>query len=139
MASYVLYLELDVPRTLRVGALGDVVFEKGGYLYVGSAKRNRDARIRRHLARTKKVRWHVDYLTVLGDVAIEQVWIADGVEECAAVQALLSVDGVSPAVRGFGSGDCRRRPAHLLRVSCGRALPCRVLDRLGYVAWKDKH
>ena len=77
-----LYIVLTwVPRrqTLAIGSLGDVVFERGWYAYVGSAKRAREARVARHLARDKpsatacgptsgapqgrrSLRWHADHL-----------------------------------------------------------------------------
>ena len=60
-----LYIVLTrVPRrtALAVGALGTVTLERGWYAYVGSAARARDARVARHLAREKPLRWHADYL-----------------------------------------------------------------------------
>ena len=57
-----LYVVLTyVPRrtSVPVGALGNVVFERGWYAYVGSATRARRARVARHLATGKIGRAHV--------------------------------------------------------------------------------
>ncbi len=50
-------------RVVPVGALGNVEFTPGWYVYVGSALRGLDARIRRHRRkRRKRKHWHIDYL-----------------------------------------------------------------------------
>ena len=59
---YILILRLDEDRTLNVGGLGRIFFPKGHYLYVGSAKKNLEARMERHKRRRKTFFWHIDYL-----------------------------------------------------------------------------
>jgi sugar fermentation stimulation protein A len=56
--SYVLILELERARKIRVGKLGKVSFRRGFYLYVGSAMANLSKRMERHrhLAGTCPVR-----------------------------------------------------------------------------------
>ncbi len=49
-------------QDLDVGALGTLHFERGYYVYIGSAQRNLQKRVERHLRREKKLRWHIDYL-----------------------------------------------------------------------------
>lgn len=99
-----LYIVLThVPRRTRlaVGSLGVVILERGWYVYVGSAVRGREARVARHLAREKSLRWHVDYLTTA--FAPERAWLVDGAAgECALAGA--------PA-RGSVRSFARRRPA----------------------------
>ena len=48
--------------TVTVGRLGRFRFPPGVYVYTGSARRNLEARSRRHLSRTKNLHWHSDYL-----------------------------------------------------------------------------
>ncbi|MGB9667510.1 MAG: DNA/RNA nuclease SfsA [Thermosulfidibacteraceae bacterium] len=60
---YLLVIELDRPKVIKVGALGELPFEKGFYVYVGSAFSGLKGRIGRHKNRNKKLRWHIDYLT----------------------------------------------------------------------------
>ncbi len=88
----------------------------GGYLYCGSAKGPGGirARVGRHLKARKALRWHVDRLTVAGD--IRGVIVAPGGDECDLFARLRALPGCRVPVPGFGSSDCRRCPAHLLRI-----------------------
>ena len=63
-ATYLLQIEAGRNFKTRVGKLGSLYFKKGYYLYVGSAKRGLEARIKRHLRKDKKIFWHIDYLKV---------------------------------------------------------------------------
>lgn len=65
--TYILVVRLDSPRDLRVGALGDIRFDAGTYIYAGSAMGGLDQRLSRHLSREKTIRWHIDYLTTACD------------------------------------------------------------------------
>ena len=60
--TYQLFIELKNETTLMVGKLGEFYFPAGLYIYTGSAKKNFEARIQRHLSQDKKLRWHIDYL-----------------------------------------------------------------------------
>ena len=60
--SYILLLDLDNNLEIPVGKLGNISFQKGHYVYVGSALNGLDARIKRHLRKHKKIHWHIDYL-----------------------------------------------------------------------------
>ena len=104
-----LYVVLTyVPRqmTVPVGALGNVVFERGWYAYVGSAARARRARVARHLATGKPLRWHADHL--FATFPARRAWLVDGAEgECALAGALAALPGAARRPRRFGAGDCR--------------------------------
>jgi Uri superfamily endonuclease len=104
-----------VPRrtTLRIGSLGAVTFARGWYAYVGSAARAREARVARHLAREKPLRWHADYLFTA--VPARCAWLVDGASgECALAGALADLPGAKRLPRRFGAGDCRCA-GHLVR------------------------
>ena len=60
--TYILFLELPEPGWIGVGSLGDVYFRDGVYVYVGRARANPEARIRRHILGLGKRRWHIDSL-----------------------------------------------------------------------------
>ncbi len=113
-----LYIVLTrVPRrsTLQVGSLGAVTLERGWYAYVGSAARAREARIARHLAREKPLRWHADYLFTAFPAG--RAWLVDGAAgECALAEALAALPGAERRSRRFGAGDCRC-PGHLVRFA----------------------
>ena len=104
-----LYVVLTyVPRrtTVPVGALGSVAFERGWYAYVGSAARARRARLARHLAPFKPLRWHADYL--FAAFPARRAWLVDGAAgECELAGALAALPGAARRPRRFGAGDCR--------------------------------
>jgi len=108
------------PVVVRVGRLGTVRFEAGYYVYTGSARRAAGARIRRHLGHRKTRRWHIDYLLEAAGVRVLAVrlwrWRPGG--ECERNMRLVRRGLGTPAVRGFGNGDCRYGcPAHLVRLT----------------------
>lgn len=110
MASYILLLELEKPAVIEVGALGRQNFPAGYYAYVGSAKRNADSRLMRHLRPSKKKKWHVDYLREKAEV--RRIHLS-GADECALSESLAEMQGYEIAAPGFGSSDCARCESHL--------------------------
>jgi Uri superfamily endonuclease len=114
---YQLWIELVRPISIRIGRLGRFRFPPGWYVYTGSAKRNLPARVARHCQRSKKLRWHIDYLLANRHAHIRQVltrpWRPGG--ECRWHRATALAPGATIPVPGFGSSDCRC-PAHLVRI-----------------------
>ncbi|WP_049982554.1 DUF123 domain-containing protein [Halorubrum sp. BV1] len=105
--TYTLLVELSIPTTIEVGALGEHRLSAGTYAYTGSALgAGGFARVDRH-RRTARgehdVRhWHVDYLLGRDEARIDRVVRSVGVDaECAIAERL-------PAgpVDGFGASDC---------------------------------
>lgn len=62
MKTYQLFIHLEKDILIQIGKLGKFNFPAGDYVYTGSAKKNIEARIKRHLSKNKKLRWHIDYL-----------------------------------------------------------------------------
>ncbi|AAU91348.1 conserved hypothetical protein [Methylococcus capsulatus str. Bath] len=109
---YQLDILLTAEARITVGRLGEFLFPAGRYVYTGSARRKLDARIRRHLSRNKKLRWHIDYLLMVGAAEVVGVRLfEDG--ECAVNQA---TEGIVVAP-GFGASDCRRGCGSHLKFS----------------------
>ena len=108
--TYQLLIRVDRPCRVRVGRLGAFVFPAGRYVYTGSAKRALEARVARHLARTKRLHWHIDYLLAAPGVTVESVRRSRR-SECAVNQAA----GGSVPAPGFGASDCRARCGSHLR------------------------
>lgn len=110
--TYQLLIEVAGPVRVRIGHLGTFEFPAGIYLYTGSALRNFEARVRRHLARAKKMHWHIDYLLAAPGVRVLEVRRhADG--ECRVNQRV----GGEITVAGFGASDCRAGcRSHLKRL-----------------------
>lgn len=105
VGTYITYqLRIAVGRELRlrVGRLGLCRFPAGYYVYTGSARRNLEARIARHLRPVKRLHWHIDYLLSSPGVELQGVRRLRE-EEC----------GVNRHTRGslpvprFGASDCR--------------------------------
>lgn len=110
--SYLLLLRLRKARKVNVGRLGTVSFQRGHYVYVGSAMRNLSVRIARHMGRRKKLHWHIDYLRQEADEVIPLPIRSSRREECEIAAALSSI--LQPGPSGFGSSDCDC-PTHLFR------------------------
>ena len=103
MKTYQLHFVIKKKTVLQIGKLGKFSFPAGNYVYTGSAKKNIDARIKRHLLKTKKLRWHIDYLLTDPQAEITHVTFSQK-DECALNQ---STHG-NVAVKGFGSSDCKQ-------------------------------
>ncbi len=116
---YVLWLEVRRDIVVRVGALGPRRFTAGWYAYTGSARANLGPRVRRHLAKTKPLRWHVDHLTAHPAVRVAAVltWSVSRGSECALNRLVAArIQGTAPVSR-FGASDCREGcEAHLWRA-----------------------
>ena len=73
-----LFLRLPEPGWIWVGSLGDVYFRDGIYIYVGRARKNPEARIRRHILGPSNKRWHIDSLREhaepLGVIVMPGAW-----------------------------------------------------------------
>jgi len=125
---YHLVIRLRQAVELNIGRLGRFRFPAGWYVYTGSARSGLDARISRHLARHKRLHWHVDYLLAAPGVRIAEIRKFDGyAEECQLNQAVGRLPGARALVKGFGSSDCRAGcPAHLYYFSTRPALPGRT-------------
>lgn len=99
---YQLFIEVARDVDVTIGRLGRFRFAAGRYVYTGSARRNLEARIARHLSAHKTLRWHIDYLLAAPGVRVTNVRRSRRAE-CALNR---SVRGSVP-VPGFGASDCR--------------------------------
>jgi sugar fermentation stimulation protein A len=118
--SYLIVLELAEKIKTEVGSLGCVSFEKGWYVYAGSAMKNLSSRISRHLRKThKKKHWHIDYLTPHAQSIKGFPIMSYRNLECDLAGDLISIGG--KPVPLFGSSDCKAKgkskkacPSHLV-------------------------
>jgi Uri superfamily endonuclease len=101
---YALILELSSDERIHVGKLGEISFRKGYYAYIGSAQRNIEPRIERHLRLKKKLHWHIDHLT--SHAKVLEVYGIEGDKrmECNIAHRLKKH---LESVEGFGCSDCR--------------------------------
>ena len=108
--SYALFFKLSAPLAVRAGRLGEVRLPAGWLIYTGSAlgPGGLHARLRRHLAPTKRIHWHIDALSAR---VRPDFWLAlaDAKRrECEWAQRLAAHPAASIPVPGFGSSDCKR-------------------------------
>ena len=119
--TYTLLLACKRPFNLRIGKLGLTKVEKGYYLYTGSALGtgavSLEQRIARHRRRDKRVKWHVDYLTVHREITVVNVICTEINErlECQINQQIMSNLNGEPIIRRAGASDCKCS-GHLLSV-----------------------
>ncbi len=110
--TYQLLIEVTGLVRVRVGQLGTFDFPAGRYVYTGSALRNFEARVNRHLSPGKKLHWHIDYLLAAPGVHVREV-LRFTEAECLVNQKTCG----QIVVNGFGASDCRARcGSHLKRL-----------------------
>ena len=116
--TYALYIDLSRTETLIVGSLGTHQFQKGYYLYIGTAQGPGGlyARVNRHLRPVgeKRQHWHIDKL--LSKAEIQEVCWQTGSPstECDWADAFEQFGVRFPF--GFGASDCRCS-GHLIRLN----------------------
>jgi len=119
--TYTLLLACKRPFKVRIGKLGLIQLEKGNYLYTGSALGtgavSLEQRVARHRRRNKRVKWHIDHLTVHREITIVNVICTEINKrlECQINQQILSNLNGKPIIQRAGASDCNC-PGHLLSV-----------------------
>jgi Uri superfamily endonuclease len=113
--TYCLIINVGTDFESRIGSLGKLKFEKGCYVYVGSALNNLEKRIARHLRRRKQKHWHIDYMLANKNSAIQQVFFRESrtKKEC---QIARKIATYGTGIRNFGSSDCGCE-SHLFRIA----------------------
>jgi len=111
---YVLLIAVRHNLILEIGALGPTAFGRGLYAYVGSAQISLKKRVERHLRKSKRKFWHVDYLIAKDAVKVVKVLWKEGErkQEC---ETARMIGQFGTAVKGFGSSDCNCK-SHLFKV-----------------------
>ncbi len=108
--SYVVVLKVRRKLDLTVGSLGKVSVDPGYYLYIGSANIKRYyLRVLRHFTKVKKLRWHIDYLSITNNVkATLGVCCYSGLSEDILYKLMIYSrlrDFCVPYIKGFGCSD----------------------------------
>ncbi|WP_296782704.1 DUF123 domain-containing protein [uncultured Methanobrevibacter sp.] len=100
---YCLIIDLDNSSEIKIGKLGKIQFQKGHYVYVGSAMNYLESRIKRHLKSEKKLHWHIDYL-------LKKAEVSDVIynESTKKVECELSkyISENANGIENFGCSDC---------------------------------
>jgi sugar fermentation stimulation protein A len=103
---YQLVVKLGENRIITVGHHGRFLFPAGYYIYTGSAMRNLESRIARHLRKTKSMRWHIDYLVRCGRILTVKRY-PKSLSECELNARVEMLPGSRIIAQGFGSSDCK--------------------------------
>lgn len=113
--AYLLVLRLDREVEIEVGKLGRFVFPPGYYVYTGSAlgPGGLQARVGRHLRKSKVSKWHLDYLVSHSEIESVRIAPGDAILECQWSALLRNSLGGRTVAPGFGSSDCSC-PSHLV-------------------------
>jgi Uri superfamily endonuclease len=112
---YQLFIRLPQRQHVKVGQLGHFSFPPGYYVYTGSAKRGREARIARHMRkrRKKKLHWHIDYLLRYATVKKVIRYENGNKSECELNQRVQSMQQGKIIAPSFGAFDCNCK-SHLI-------------------------
>ena len=132
--TYVLFLRFDEDVETEVGSLGTVRLKAGDYCYVGSAMGGLDQRLSRHLSHEKRIRWHIDNLTVRCKDMTAYEHEGTDLPECTLAEKMISL-GNTPILDGFGCSDCNCR-THLFKVDKDRTEE--ALSQYGMLPFVDK-
>ena len=112
--SYILVIYIPEKVIIYIGSLGELTFNQGFYLYIGSAMGNFGSstlvnRVKRHLqpSENKKTHWHIDYLLNRKRNIISQLYLIPSLErlECIVAKDLLQ-RYADNHIKDFGSSDC---------------------------------
>ena len=107
--AYILILFNPEKQRIKVGKFGKIDFAKGYYFYVGSGMKNLEQRVLRHQRKSKKIKWHIDYLTKKFKFIDAKLFPSPKRLECKIAEIL----GKNlMMIKNFGCSDCRC-PNHL--------------------------
>jgi Uri superfamily endonuclease len=109
---YAVFLELEEDSVIEIGALGEISFQKGVYVYIGSAMNSLEARVSRHFSSDKSNHWHIDYFTGEAEAFAFAAFSTGSYWECILAE---TVEKSCEPVQDFGSSDCSC-DSHLFRI-----------------------
>ncbi|MHA2152417.1 MAG: GIY-YIG nuclease family protein [Candidatus Thorarchaeota archaeon] len=119
--AYVLIIEISETVDIQIQSLGNVSFQPGSWIYVGSAmgagSTNLENRIKRHFRSEKTLHWHIDHLLDKNVKLIKAYWVQSQIHaECTIAQGIQASKEFQAGPRGFGSSDCTSGcSAHIFR------------------------
>ncbi len=109
--AYTLVIDLHEDLFFTLKSLGNLNFQRGTWVYVGSAmgrgSTSLENRIKRHFRKEKVIHWHIDHL-LNSDSRIKSAIFAESNTkvECTLAQRIEELDGIVPGPKGFGASDC---------------------------------
>jgi len=110
--NYCLIISIKEDSNIKIGAKGKIFFQKGYYVYVGSALNSLTKRIERHISKNKKKHWHIDYLLLNKNTQLDEVIYTYSIEK---IECTISAEINKKSdeyIELFGCSDCNCR-SHL--------------------------
>lgn len=109
--AYALVLQIPHVLNVNVGRLGALEFERGMWVYVGSAmgegSTSLENRLQRHFSNDKSIFWHIDRILASGATSLCAIWTESNEKiECQISEALIRSSEFQSGPKGFGSSDC---------------------------------
>ncbi len=132
--AYVLIIDLKQNRSFSLKSLGNLFFDKGTWIYVGSAmgmgSTSLENRIRRHFRSEKTIHWHIDHLLNSDSKIRASVWSeSSSPAECEIAKSIDRMVDVTPGPRGFGASDCKQQcGTHLYQSKIDKGLERKIQD-----------
>ncbi len=132
--AYVLIIDLNEMLSFNLKSLGNLSFDKGTWIYVGSAmgmgSTNLENRIRRHFRSEKTIHWHIDHLLHSDSKIRASVWAeSSSPAECEIAKSIDRMVDVNPGPRGFGASDCKQKcVTHLYQSKIENGLEKKIQD-----------
>ena len=111
--TYIIAIYVLENSVIKIGALGEIEFLKGYYLYIGSAMGNKgsttlESRVKRHVSdpKDKKIFWHIDYLLTNNNCIITRLYLIPSLKrlECIIANEVSQIS--DQFIKNFGSSDC---------------------------------
>jgi len=112
--AYILIIDLEEDLKFHLKSLGNLSFEKGTWIYVGSAmgvgSTSLENRIRRHFRSEKTIHWHIDHLLKSNSKIRSAIWAESSAHiECDIAKGIEQMNTIVPGPKGFGASDCRKK------------------------------
>ena len=102
--AYILLIKLKNNQKIQIGKLGNLLFKKGFYIYIGSGFNNLEKRINRHLSKNKKLHWHLDYFLDKAEF-LEAYFKQNTIKEECILANIFNQE--LKKISGFGCSDCK--------------------------------
>jgi len=132
--AYALIINLHEDLSLSFKSLGDLSFQKGTWVYVGSAmgmgSTNLENRIHRHFRSEKTIHWHIDHLLESDANIRAAIWSeSSSPVECDIAKKIEILDDILPGPKGFGASDCKQKcGTHLFHSKISNGLERKIQD-----------
>lgn len=131
--AYILILRNDKKTGIEVGSIGKIQFEKGYYIYVGSALSG-EHRLKRHLENlkrhsVKRKHWHIDYIIPFFELA--EWYFLESKDESLEGRIAHSLEIHFSDIDGFGACDSDEN-SHLFKSNNY----CKIKEKVGDICLK---